>query len=25
MEKSPMLMDWQDEFSKYGHLAESNL
>jgi hypothetical protein len=25
MERSPMHMDWQDEYSKKGHLAESNL
>jgi hypothetical protein len=25
MEKSPMLMDWQDQNSKNGYLAESNL
>jgi hypothetical protein len=25
MERSPMLMDWQDQYSKNGYLAESNL
>jgi hypothetical protein len=25
MERSPMLMDWQDYYSKNGHLAKSNL
>ena len=25
MERSPMLMDWQDQYSKNGHLAKSNL
>jgi hypothetical protein len=25
MESSPMLMDWQDPYSKNGHLAKSNL
>jgi hypothetical protein len=25
MERSPMLMDWQDYYSKNGHLAETNL
>ena len=25
MERSPMLMDWQDQYSKNGYLAKSNL
>ena len=25
MERSPMLMDWQDQYSKNDYLAESNL
>jgi hypothetical protein len=25
MERSPMLMDWQDQYSKNDHLAEGNL
>jgi hypothetical protein len=25
MERSPMLMDWQDYYSKNGYLTESNL
>jgi hypothetical protein len=25
MERSPMLMDWQDQYSENGYLAESNL
>ena len=25
MERSPMLMDWQDQYSKNGYIAKSNL
>jgi hypothetical protein len=25
LRRSPMLMDWQDQYSKNGHLAENNL